>query len=233
MTIDGQEVVTTALGESMTGVPATVDMHFRNGAVAISYLYSRREGWPADAGIGKTLVSSGMIDRVAAARYGLSVEDIQTVLASAVARAEASEWGLTNATFEVRDVAELDQQATYDVVTAFDAIHDQAFPDRVLAGIAAALRPGGIFLMVDIKANSGVENNLTLPWASYLYTISLMHCMTVSLAAGGAGLGTVWGRQTAVRMLEEAGLVDVDVKEIRTDPFNYFYVSRAPERASS
>ena len=38
VTIDGREVVTAALGESMTGVPATVDMHFRNGAVAISYM---------------------------------------------------------------------------------------------------------------------------------------------------------------------------------------------------
>ncbi|MGH2616897.1 MAG: serine hydrolase domain-containing protein [Thermomicrobiales bacterium] len=38
VTIDGQEVVTAALGESMTGVPATTDMHFRNGAVAISYM---------------------------------------------------------------------------------------------------------------------------------------------------------------------------------------------------
>jgi CubicO group peptidase (beta-lactamase class C family) len=38
VTIDGQEVVTAALGESMTGVPATTDMHFRNGAVAISYV---------------------------------------------------------------------------------------------------------------------------------------------------------------------------------------------------
>jgi D-alanyl-D-alanine carboxypeptidase len=33
-----EEVATLAMGESMTGVPATVDMHFRNGAVAISYL---------------------------------------------------------------------------------------------------------------------------------------------------------------------------------------------------
>jgi CubicO group peptidase (beta-lactamase class C family) len=38
VTIDGQEVVTAALGESMTGVPATPDMHFRNGAVAIFYV---------------------------------------------------------------------------------------------------------------------------------------------------------------------------------------------------
>jgi CubicO group peptidase (beta-lactamase class C family) len=38
VTIDGQEIVTAALGESMTGVPATTDMHFRNGAVAIFYV---------------------------------------------------------------------------------------------------------------------------------------------------------------------------------------------------
>jgi CubicO group peptidase (beta-lactamase class C family) len=38
VTEDGREVVTKAVGESMTGVPATSGMHFRNGAVAISYV---------------------------------------------------------------------------------------------------------------------------------------------------------------------------------------------------
>jgi CubicO group peptidase (beta-lactamase class C family) len=38
VTVDGKEVVTKAFGESMTGVPATTDMHFRNGAIAISYV---------------------------------------------------------------------------------------------------------------------------------------------------------------------------------------------------
>lgn len=38
VTVDGDEVVTDALGDSMTGVPATPAMHFRNGAVAISYV---------------------------------------------------------------------------------------------------------------------------------------------------------------------------------------------------
>lgn len=142
------------------------------------------------------------------------------------ARAEAADWGLSNASFEVRDVAALAEDASYDVVTAFDAIHDQAFPDRVLAGIATALRPGGMFLMVDIKADSAVEANAGLPWATYLYTLSLMHCMTVSLAYGGMGLGTVWGRQTAVRMLEEAGFAQVEVCDIRTDPINAYYVAR-------
>ena len=38
VTTDGEEVVTRAVGESMTAVPATTNMHFRNGAVAISYV---------------------------------------------------------------------------------------------------------------------------------------------------------------------------------------------------
>ncbi|MDY6810122.1 MAG: serine hydrolase domain-containing protein, partial [Actinomycetota bacterium] len=38
VTVDGREVITQAFGESMTAVPATTDMHFRNGAVAISYV---------------------------------------------------------------------------------------------------------------------------------------------------------------------------------------------------
>lgn len=38
VTIDGKEVISEAFGESMTGVPASTDMHFRNGAVAISYV---------------------------------------------------------------------------------------------------------------------------------------------------------------------------------------------------
>jgi CubicO group peptidase (beta-lactamase class C family) len=38
VTVDGKEVVTQAVGESMTGIPATTNMHFRNGAVAISYV---------------------------------------------------------------------------------------------------------------------------------------------------------------------------------------------------
>jgi hypothetical protein len=49
------------------------------------------------------------------------------------ARAEAAELGLTNARFELRDVSELDEPGRFDLVTAFDAIHDQAFPARVLA----------------------------------------------------------------------------------------------------
>jgi 2-polyprenyl-3-methyl-5-hydroxy-6-metoxy-1,4-benzoquinol methylase len=144
----------------------------------------------------------------------------------AVARAEASQWGLTNATFVAKDVTALDETETYDAITVFDAIHDQAHPAQVLANIYRALRPGGVFLMVDVKASSQVEDNIGVPFAAYLYTVSTMHCMSVSLGLDGDGLGTVWGRQLATRMLADAGFRDVQVREIDTDPINFYYVAR-------
>ncbi|MGW5875957.1 class I SAM-dependent methyltransferase [Nocardiopsis terrae] len=144
--------------------------------------------------------------------------------ALAFARGEADAMGLSNVRFELRDVAEMTAEGEFDLMTAFDAIHDQAHPARVLAGIHRALRPGGKFLMVDIKASSRLQENLDLPWATFVYTVSLMHCMTVSLALDGDGLGTAWGEQKARAMLAEAGFGEVEVKEIDTDPFNSYYV---------
>jgi SAM-dependent methyltransferase len=139
---------------------------------------------------------------------------------------EARRLGLANATFIRRDVAELEAVDAYDMVTVFDAIHDQAEPARVLANIHRALRPGGTFLMVDIKASSRLEDNIDVPLAPYLYTVSTMHCMSVSLGLDGAGLGTVWGRQLAMAMLADAGFAEVEVSEIDSDPLNYYYVAR-------
>ncbi|MFS0897620.1 class I SAM-dependent methyltransferase [Mycolicibacterium litorale] len=141
-------------------------------------------------------------------------------------RAEAQRLGLPNAGFVAEDVATLDAVDAYDVITVFDAIHDQAHPARVLANIHRALRPGGVFLMVDIKASSRLENNVGVPMAPYLYTVSTMHCMSVSLGLDGAGLGTCWGRELATSMLADAGFTDVDVRESETDPLNFYYVCR-------
>jgi len=98
-------------------------------------------------------------------------------------------------------VAELDIAEAYDVITAFDAIHDQAQPTAVLRNIYWALRPGGCVLDVDVKASSRLEDNIGVPLQAYLYTVSTMHCMSVSLAFDGEGVGTVWGRQLATSML--------------------------------
>ncbi|MGH2587061.1 MAG: class I SAM-dependent methyltransferase, partial [Dehalococcoidia bacterium] len=100
----------------------------------------------------------------------------------AMARRAAAAWGLTNADFVVADVATLDLGDAFDLITAFDTIHDQAHPAAVLRSIARALRSDGSFFMVDIAASSNLEENLEHPLGPLLYTASTLHCMTVSLA---------------------------------------------------
>lgn len=139
---------------------------------------------------------------------------------------EAAELGLTNVGFEVVDVARMTDCDRFDVVTAFDAIHDQADPAGMLAAAARALRSGGIFFAGDIKASSHLEQNFDIPWATFIYTVSTMHCMSVSLGLDGAGLGTGWGRELAVTMLADAGFADVVVHEHESEPFNLYYVAR-------
>lgn len=141
------------------------------------------------------------------------------------ARAEVERRGSTNVRFEVKDVAGMGTPESFDLITAFDVIHDQADPAGVLRGIRVALRPGGTFLMQDIAASSHLHKNLDHPLGPFLYTISTMHCMTVSLAQGGAGLGTVWGEELALQMLSEAGFSDVTVKRLPHDIINNYYLA--------
>lgn len=143
----------------------------------------------------------------------------------AAARAEARHKGLTNARFEKRDAAHLGKTARFDLITSFDAVHDQARPDLMLAGIAQALRPGGVYLCVDIAASSRLSENLDHPFGPFGYTISCMHCMTVSLADGGMGLGAMWGEQKAQEMLTDAGFTSIEAAHVDGDIANTYFIA--------
>lgn len=177
----------------------------------------------ADFGCGSGHAVNVMAQAFPASRF-TGIDFSEQAIATGIR--EAADRGLTNATFESHDLSELDKPEAYDVITVFDAIHDQARPARVLENIYRALRPGGVLLMADIKASSRLEENVGVPMSTYLYTTSLMHCMTVSLALDGAGLGTAWGTQLAVAMLGDAGFDDVRVAEIEADPINNYYIAR-------
>jgi 2-polyprenyl-3-methyl-5-hydroxy-6-metoxy-1,4-benzoquinol methylase len=142
------------------------------------------------------------------------------------AKNESKSLGLSNTHFEKSDVADFIKKEHFDLITAFDAIHDQANPDKVLQNIKASLNRDGVFLMQDIGASSRLENNLAHPLAPFLYTTSCLHCMTVSLAQGGKGLGAMWGKEKAIWMLNDAGFTDVVVKQLNHDPINYYYVAK-------
>jgi len=142
------------------------------------------------------------------------------------ARYQAARRGLRNVRLQVVDAAEIEDEAAFDLVTTFDAVHDQADPARVLRNIKRALRPDGVYLMQDIGVSSHLAHNHAHPVAPFIYTISTMHCMSVSLARDGAGLGAAWGKEKALEMLADAGFAVEAVDALPHDPFNLYFIVR-------
>jgi 2-polyprenyl-3-methyl-5-hydroxy-6-metoxy-1,4-benzoquinol methylase len=145
------------------------------------------------------------------------------------ARAEAGRKGLQNVEFIVRDLSDFDQTANpeaFDVITTFDAVHDQAKPLNVLKGIHRALKAGGVYLMQDIRGSSYVHQNIGHPLGTFIYAISTMHCMTVSLAQGGEGLGAMWGEEKTREYLQNAGFRSIETHQLTHDIQNNWYVVR-------
>jgi 2-polyprenyl-3-methyl-5-hydroxy-6-metoxy-1,4-benzoquinol methylase len=144
------------------------------------------------------------------------------------ARAEAAAAGVTNVSFEVCDVAQLRVDEPFDVILSFDTVHDQVDPAAVLANIHAALVPGGPYVMVEPHASSNLEDNVGNPMAPLMYAVSTLHCMTISLAHDGAGLGTAFGEQKARQLLADAGFGEVSVHPAPGDPLDAVYVTHKP-----
>lgn len=143
------------------------------------------------------------------------------------ARDAAARAGRDNVEFVVADLSDFDRTAepeSFDLITTFDAIHDQARPLNVLKGIRRALKPDGVYLMQDISGSSHVDKDIEHPIGTFLYTISCMHCMTVSLAQGGEGLGAMWGEERTREYLQQAGFGSITTHRLAHDIQNNWYV---------
>ena len=150
--------------------------------------------------------------------YDLSNEAISDAIK------EAQDMNNSNVSFKIQDILNLTLNDKFDLITAFDAIHDQPKPDLVLKNIYNSLSDNGVFLMQDILASTPLKDNISHPLGTFLYTISCLHCMSVSLSQNGAGLGAMWGKEKAISMLKEAGFANVEVKTLPHDFQNYYYI---------
>ncbi len=110
--------------------------------------------------------------------------------------------------FRALDVSEGLPEA-YDLITTFDVVHDLADPPAALRAIREALRPDGVYVMLEINSAERPEDN-SGPLGALMYGISVLYCMTTSLAHQGAGLGTLGLPEPAVRALcRDAGFSSV------------------------
>lgn len=179
-----------------------------------------------DAGCGRGLALMHLAARFPASRftgYDLCAETVE------FAGAEARARRLDNVVFEVRDLADFDttaEPAAFDFITTFDAVHDQPWPLRFLQGVRRGLAPDGVYLAQDVRGLGSHAADRELPLAPLLYAVSTLHCTSISLAQGGEGLGTMWGRPKALEYLRRAGFGEVQLHELEHDIQNDYYVCR-------
>jgi ubiquinone/menaquinone biosynthesis C-methylase UbiE len=209
----GQSVLSSLEGHVLPLVPGLTDRLARGIRVL-------------DVGCGRGLIMLRLAELYPGSRFigmDLSLEAIE------FARDAAVEKGLQNIEFVAADLSNFDETAEsecFDLVTTFDAVHDQVRPLNVLKGIYRTLKADGVYVMQDIKGSSHIHNNLDHPIGTFLYTISCMHCMTVSLAQNGEGLGAMWGEEKTREYLEHAGFRVIETHELAHDIQNNWYVVR-------
>ena len=141
-----------------------------------------------------------------------------------VARTRAAEAGVEDRIqFEVGDVAEgLPRQ--FDLITTFDVVHDARDPIGLMRSIREGLRRDGIYVCLDTNCSATLQEN-SGPMGSLFHGISVLYCMTTSLANGGAGLGTLGLHEHRLR--EYAAVAGFrDVRRAFQDPFNNLYELR-------
>jgi ubiquinone/menaquinone biosynthesis C-methylase UbiE len=211
--------------DSGTSVLSSLESHILPLVPGLAGQLARGVRW-LDAGCGSGRVLNRLAELFPNSRFvgmDLSKDAIR------VAREEAAAKRLTNVEFVAIDLSDFDRTAepeSFDVVTTFDAVHDQGKPLNLLKGIHRALKSGGVYLMQDIRGSSFVHKNIDHPVGTFLYTASCLHCMTVSLAQGGEGLGAMWGEEKTREYLQRAGFQSIETHELAHDIQNNWYVVR-------
>ncbi len=141
---------------------------------------------------------------------------------AAEANARAEEAGVSDrVSFTHLDVVEgLPEQ--HDVITTFDVLHDMADPRGALRAIRQGLKPDGSYLLLEINSSDKLEENFG-PLGAMFYSVSVLYCMTTSLANNGEALGTCGLPPSKVKeFCEEAGFSSVRQLPLE-NPFNILY----------
>jgi SAM-dependent methyltransferase len=113
----------------------------------------------------------------------------------------------------------------YDVVTTIDVVHDAVNPRALLHAIRQALTPDGTYVCLEMNCSDKLEENIG-PLGALFHGISILYCMTTSLAQGGEGLGTLGLPEPKLRELAiEAGFSEVKRVPLE-NPFNTLYEIR-------
>ena len=137
------------------------------------------------------------------------------------ARASAEEAGVDNLEYLNLPIGDLPPDAAYDFIFAFDCIHDMADPLGALKAIRGGLEPDGVFVWSELNASNDPLENRN-PVGRMISAISPFHCLTVSLAYGGMGLGNMLGESGVRELAIQAEFSQCEKLPIKTALQQFF-----------
>jgi 2-polyprenyl-3-methyl-5-hydroxy-6-metoxy-1,4-benzoquinol methylase len=124
--------------------------------------------------------------------------------------------------FEIRDAADPDLAGAFDLVTAFETIHDMSNPVGALRAMRGLVMKGGAVVVVDEK----VAEEFTAPGDDverFMYGWSAVHCLAVGMTdAESAATGTVMRPSRLRQYAREAGFADVEVLPVEADLWRFY-----------
>jgi 2-polyprenyl-3-methyl-5-hydroxy-6-metoxy-1,4-benzoquinol methylase len=124
--------------------------------------------------------------------------------------------------FELRDAADPGLAGAFDVVTAFETIHDMSNPVGALRAMRGLVRDGGFVVIADEK----VAEEFTAPGDElerFMYGWSAVHCLPVGMVEpNSAGTGTVMRPSRLRQYARDAGFKDVEVLPVDADFWRFY-----------
>jgi 2-polyprenyl-3-methyl-5-hydroxy-6-metoxy-1,4-benzoquinol methylase len=180
----------------------------------------RNGGRAADIGCGDGWSSIGI-----ARAYPTATVDGYDVDADSVdaARGNAAAEGLDDRVrFTLVDASSVPKSGDYDLVTAFECIHDLPDPVGVLRSVRRMVKPGGTVLVMDERVPDAFTGSGD-PVEQLMYGISMLVCLPDGLShQGSVGTGTVMRPDTLRRYARDAGFADIEVLPIEHDMFCFY-----------
>jgi SAM-dependent methyltransferase len=125
-------------------------------------------------------------------------------------------------TFHRTDAANPQLTGTFDLVCAFETIHDMNDPSAALAAMRALRAPGGIVLIADERVADHFTTDVE-PGERFLWGWSALHCLPTALTAPpAAGTGTIMRAPTLRRYAQAAGFADIETLPIEHDFWRFY-----------
>jgi 2-polyprenyl-3-methyl-5-hydroxy-6-metoxy-1,4-benzoquinol methylase len=193
-------------------LPAVPDVHAR--------LLADPPARVADIGCGAGWSCIGIAQSYPKARVdGYDLDEASVELANLNIRAA----GLKNRVHVLlRDASDLELQGIYDLVVAFECLHDMSDPVRVLRMMRLLANERGSVIVMDERSLAEFR-----PCADaleqYLYGFSILHCLPAGMSEQpSAGTGTVLRPKTLERYAHEAGFSQVEILPIDHFFFRFY-----------